>query len=156
MDLPASLRSICSSCSSGMAETFLLLDPFHYFPTQNLFFFELATFSLSFWSSVQAKRASESIFFLVFFSFWGANGYRNQSPLLGLSDFRGVLLFFSFLFFSFLLFWGRFGGNGISLPQLEALENTGHEQAWRLQRLLTSKQARARGSRKYFTGGAFC
>jgi hypothetical protein len=105
---------------------------------------------LSFWSSVQAKRASESVFFL--FPFFGGRKWIQKSTtrVERFQGAGGVLLFFSFL-----LSGGVFGVNGISLPQLEALENTGHGQAWGLQRLLTSKQARARGSRKYFTGQGF-
>jgi len=49
------------------------------FPRRIWFFVELATFSLSFWSSVQAKRASESIFFLLFL--FGAQTDTEINPL---------------------------------------------------------------------------
>jgi hypothetical protein len=81
MDLPASLRSICSSCSSGMAETFSSWIRFITFPRRT-WFFELATFSLSFWSSVQAKRARVYLFSFSFFLFpFGAQTDTEINPL---------------------------------------------------------------------------
>ena len=91
-----------------MAETFLLLGPFHHFPTQNLVFGRVSDIFFEFLverSSEACKRAYHLPFFFFLFSFLGANGYRNQSPLLGLSDFRegGLLFFFAFLG----AFWGE-------------------------------------------------
>jgi hypothetical protein len=66
-----------------------------------------------------------------------------------LSDFRGRFLFL----FLFLLFWGRFWGNGISLPQLEALGNTGYGHAWRLAEAFDKQASKSLRQQKVLHGG---
>ena len=49
-----------------------------------------------------------SLYFFLF-PFGGANGYRNQSPLLGLSDFKGLGVIFPFHFAFLGAFLGEMG-----------------------------------------------
>jgi hypothetical protein len=71
-------------------------------------------------------QASLSFFPFFLFSFLGRKRIQKSIPSTRVERFQGAGGVFSF---PFCFSWGVLGGNGISLPQLEALGDTGLEEA---------------------------